>query len=1241
MTKTPIAIALERQIPEHIREEYATFVQFVKAYYEFLEQTQQRNLEDIRSLDNTLDEFVFKFKKELSALFPATGLEDERFLLQRIREFYRSRGSEESFKFLFRAFFNKDAEIYYPSKQVLRASSGQWIQEKSIFLKVDSGKNAFDLNGKIITIITSRKHINVYSPRVRYYSDGVYEVFIDRAYISDISIGEAVQLNGVKYGTILPCPSKYTIVAKGSGFSVGSIFTLEPAPVEVTVLVLNEETNQQEERKILTKGTGSVIKITKVNSLGGIERVQPISFGLDYKTTFFAKLSNSTYKALEYFHPLSAATIGAGHPEGLFPASTFTRTSGFYGDTTTGYLDYGYIIRNEYFGYQAGYTGADNIVDLDPYFGYGDYVGEIIGEFYTNASNNVVIDSSVAQIMIDLGAVAVYPGYYNSTDGFISDEIYIQDGKYYQSFSYVIKVEEQLNSYIDMIKSLLHPAGYELFAQYNIKNDFIVSTVPLDAFVRYQFFDRAFVADFSPIPLGGILNIGQSKQDNVQLTEKLAPDNYPTEIKRYSELYVEDIAGNVTLSNSTSSGSDGYFSDYGLAAQINRNQNQSDSLKNNWDIVLGNQNPALGSVAPLIGDFAVTLGNFEDRVLGSADILGVEKLTASFAGTSESLAPSGSPTNIKRYSVLLNVDSAGNYTIGTPTGIDGQLSDYSTTTESYVGGNFRSTSGLEWSFSGDTWKDTQAPIAYHNLEWATATAVDAFGNIIPNPFDFKERTQTKLYENYVNALEDFDRSNATSSSVAYNRSTVPLEQTNVTSAAYHNYAWSTAVVNGVPVPYDFKDRTISMYSTLINVDSGGNLTMLSPNGIPGQLNEYATSSESLTKLEFAKYKQPQLLGFTANITAGSREIVFTTGYVVNTMIGLKAIKITGTGAFAANAIVDAVDTINNKLLLSANHVTSGTIVFYVEASSTEAEITDLAVTVTAVNGSGLGWAFAGATFNQTVNIQELYTPFITYNRSTVPLEQTSVVAINGEMNWDLTYYAMSSAVNFANIVEQVSLKAIEKGTSANPIPETVTTVNGGMNWEFSGATFAEPGPNIGYSLQVNSAAHDLTFTSAAAATLLKLTVNGAASNEAEQLLMNFFNTTELLATTQAQFYPFPQSGYKYGDISESNDIGSYDALVLSKFVLNDTITVAEKTKIERLLGKLALFGPSYLNTLITGGLITSTKKINIVRTIEDNINTIINTGTLYYNPYNIDTDATTAYSYNTGGSYFVSDTRAL
>ena len=658
MSKIQVTTALERQLPEFIREDYKTFVKFVEAYYEFLGETNRRNLEDIRSIDRTLDEFVSKFKTELAAIFPTHDIPNERVFLENISDFYNSRGSVESYKLLFRILFNKDSDIFYPSTQILKASDGKWTQEKSLFVKAISG-NLFALKGQIIKLKTSKKILDIFSPNVVLYRNDVYEVFIDKQYYNDIVIGDTVEFNGAT-GIILPCPVKYKITKEGAGFEVGSIYNLPTAT-----------------------GNGSTVKITRVGSFGEIKSLQIIGFGLDYESDFYAQLSNKSSQALAFYHPITQYIAGAPRDPLLSPTATygFPTENPPSQDVVSDYISYGYFTSQDYFYYdqyytptsvaiidaavtvgavtgsgtyespwafnvsaismtsatistvgtvssiagtgtaldpwtfdvtgmtsttgaivgarlivtQAGtgkayggtapttlqitsilsntsiavkvigaagtttpiagaitairctklYVGArisavasigrlyggttpasllitnvyantgvsvrvigdigtttpvagavtnlsDNLSgDMLPTVWFADtsYVGDIIASFYTNNAG-VVIDEDTAEIKITLGSVAVYPGYYSTNHGFVSDESYIQDGEYYQQFSYVVRIEEPLSLYKDIVKTILQPTGLKLFGEYNIYKNFDVSATPLLAFIRLQLLDR-------------------------------------------------------------------------------------------------------------------------------------------------------------------------------------------------------------------------------------------------------------------------------------------------------------------------------------------------------------------------------------------------------------------------------------------------------------------------------------------------------------------------------------------------------------------------------------------------------------------------------------------------------------------------------------------------------------------------------------------------------------------------------
>jgi hypothetical protein len=434
--KAKLSNIVQRQFPEHIRENYPLLVEFVKLYYEFMQESQVVELEKIRDIDTSLDEFIDSFKSELAKNVPLNNVSDKRLLLKNIRDFYLSRGSEESYKFLFRTLFEKEAELFYPSTQILRVSDGKWKQDVSIFLKVTgTTQNLFPLEGNFITITTSSKVITTYVSNVAEYTNDTFEVFIEREYQNNITVGSiaSVTIDSVTYtGVVLPCPSKVSIYQPGSGFKVGDIFSLKTA-----------------------LGRGCTIKVTKIDSNGGIKAIQLVKFGLDYVSTFYSYLSSVQDIAYEYVHPAKL-----NHPTGTWSPA--------YTDPLDNTANYGYASRQIYFYDDTNIPIASSSYSSDRLYADGSYVGEVIGSFYDESDNSIKEDLAIIQV--DLGAVAKYPGYYSTSDGFISDEMYIHDGEYYQAFSYVIKVEEELRKYADIVKALIHPAGMKLFAEYNITN---------------------------------------------------------------------------------------------------------------------------------------------------------------------------------------------------------------------------------------------------------------------------------------------------------------------------------------------------------------------------------------------------------------------------------------------------------------------------------------------------------------------------------------------------------------------------------------------------------------------------------------------------------------------------------------------------------------------------------------------------------------------------------------------------
>jgi hypothetical protein len=84
---------------------------------------------------------------------------------------------------------------------------------------------------------------------------------------------------------------------------------------------------------------------------------------------------------------------------------------------------------------------------------------------------------------VTVGALAKYPGYFSTNDGFLNDSVKIQDSYYYQAYSYVLKIDERLESYKSIVKTLIHPSGLALFGEYDIRNEFDIN-VSLQSMVK-------------------------------------------------------------------------------------------------------------------------------------------------------------------------------------------------------------------------------------------------------------------------------------------------------------------------------------------------------------------------------------------------------------------------------------------------------------------------------------------------------------------------------------------------------------------------------------------------------------------------------------------------------------------------------------------------------------------------------------------------------------------------------------
>jgi hypothetical protein len=146
---------IRQALPDFVEADYPLFVEFVSAFIRFLDQqrvtvatpsfpdfgaagtiitttkvggplNEARHVLDYRDASTTIDEFISHFIEMYGKSFPHNSFVTPNHLVQSLRQFYASKGTQDSIKWFFRVLFNEDSDVYFPREDILRASDGTW-----------------------------------------------------------------------------------------------------------------------------------------------------------------------------------------------------------------------------------------------------------------------------------------------------------------------------------------------------------------------------------------------------------------------------------------------------------------------------------------------------------------------------------------------------------------------------------------------------------------------------------------------------------------------------------------------------------------------------------------------------------------------------------------------------------------------------------------------------------------------------------------------------------------------------------------------------------------------------------------------------------------------------------------------------------------------------------------------------------------------------------------------------------
>lgn len=140
MSDLKTSLLVNRQVPEFVREEHPKFISFLEAYYEFLDNTstgKAKDLRDLSDVDVSLAEFEQQFFNSFLPFIPRNTSVNKEFLIKNILPLYLTKGSEKSYKLLFRMLFGEEVKVENPGRQILRASDGRWSVENFLRVRTD------------------------------------------------------------------------------------------------------------------------------------------------------------------------------------------------------------------------------------------------------------------------------------------------------------------------------------------------------------------------------------------------------------------------------------------------------------------------------------------------------------------------------------------------------------------------------------------------------------------------------------------------------------------------------------------------------------------------------------------------------------------------------------------------------------------------------------------------------------------------------------------------------------------------------------------------------------------------------------------------------------------------------------------------------------------------------------------------------------------------------------------------
>ena len=437
-----VSVKVEGQLPAFVKQDHTTFVAFMEAYYEYMEQQGKPyeiigNLHNYANVDKTTDDFLKYFKKQFGEDIPEVVFANANkpFVLKHLRDFYRTKGSEKSFQFLFRLLYKEEIDFYYPGDDMLRVSDGRYNTSEIIRVVDTSGTDAvFTIVGKRITGTSSSATAIVETVLNENIGTFVVSTIFLSGVVGVFTVGEIIS-DGTSSFTTGGMITDYTITTPGNNYTVDSVVPIVGGG---------------------GSASGSFVKISEL-STGSITSYDIDSGGSGYVVG--DKLTLNNWNTLALDGRTASILVKTVDGSGAITLLEFEHNGRGYTSVPT---------------ISGGGSGTNANITLSG-TGIGgvkslDIVNGGFGYSVNGVLNLSLLGDGTATGTALLGAYEdSYQKGFTTNDGFLSAPKFIQDSRYYQLFSYVIRFTgHTIDKWRAPIKRLAHPAGLALFGNLEI-----------------------------------------------------------------------------------------------------------------------------------------------------------------------------------------------------------------------------------------------------------------------------------------------------------------------------------------------------------------------------------------------------------------------------------------------------------------------------------------------------------------------------------------------------------------------------------------------------------------------------------------------------------------------------------------------------------------------------------------------------------------------------------------------------